>query len=273
MQNKAPNSQSPQWVKALKFFVKAFRNPEPARCKHSALRQLLLRPLPFELIGTLLQMFDIVRMQTPAPADNKGEDPFYIRWRTYNQDRTSRNVIATGRAAQNLLPALVLPQRDLSAEKLLVIGPRTVQELYQCWLFNYQWKNIHAIDLNSTNPKISVMNMENMEFADASFDSVLSSNTLTYAKDLGGCLKEVARVLKPGGRLSFTHSFYPEADTLPTMRIPGEKLMGYLREAGLRPYYHQVTEAINTLGGHQTAHHIAAQKLDPQNPPHDPIKW
>jgi SAM-dependent methyltransferase len=55
---------------------------------------------------------------------------------------------------------------------------------------------------------------ENLPFADASFDTVLSTFTLCSVQDHAAALAEVRRVLKPGGRLLFLeHGLSPDGDT------------------------------------------------------------
>jgi SAM-dependent methyltransferase len=248
-----------------RFLLKAIRSPEPDRHRRSVARNVLLKPRAFEFVATLLQLRDFTRTRalpktvTPAPTST---GDYYDRWADYNLQRTLSRTIVTARAAENILPALVLPGRDHARERLLIIGPRTIQEIYLCWLYGFAWKNITAIDLFSTNPKIEVMNMEQMTFPSGTFDSVLASNTVTYAKDLGACFKEIARVMKPGARFAFTHSHFPDSTgDLDTMRVPEDMMLSALREAGLRPYFHSRRVFQNSLGGTQTAHHVAVEKI------------
>ncbi|WP_160318455.1 class I SAM-dependent methyltransferase [Levilinea saccharolytica] len=72
--------------------------------------------------------------------------------------------------------------------------------------------SINAVDvlplrLFSAAPKIRVcyqiMSAENLNFPDASFDSVVSTFTLCSIPNVGAALKEIARVLKPQGTLFF----------------------------------------------------------------------
>lgn len=263
--------------RGLKFILKAIRAPEPARVRISLWRQILLQPRLFELVATILQLRDFGRLRTLAKqatgASRVRENDYYAKWREYNFGRALSRIIVTGRAAESLLPALILPSRDLEKEKLLVIGPRTIQEIYLCWLYGFAWKNISAIDLYSINRKITVMNMEAMTFDAGSFDTVLSSNTVTYAKDLSQCFREIARVLRPGGRLAFTHSYFPESEDLQTQRVPGAQMLDALRQAGFVACYHHSTESRNSLGFFQTAHRVTAEKIDSSRRAFDPVVW
>jgi SAM-dependent methyltransferase len=58
---------------------------------------------------------------------------------------------------------------------------------------------------------------EKLPFADETFDIVLCDNVIDHAENPGGIVKELARVLKPGGLLYFTvnihHGFYHVAAT------------------------------------------------------------
>jgi len=259
----------------LAFLRKALFAPEPARAPMMPLRSLLRHPRLFEPVATLMQIVDFGRLRELATRQSASagapEDDYYAQWHDYNLGRTLSRMITTGRAAENLLPALVFPLRNLASEKLLVIGPRTVQELYLCWLYGFAWRNISAIDLYSTNPKIEIMNMEAMTFGESSFDSVLSSNTLTYAKDLDGCFRGIARVLRPGGRLAFTHSYFPESDDLATMRVSGKAMRSSLESAGFKICFSSAREFVNSHGGKQTAHHVVAQKMAGMPPAHDSL--
>lgn len=46
--------------------------------------------------------------------------------------------------------------------------------------------------------------LEALPFADASFDSVTAVNSLFYAQDMGAAMRELARVVRPGGRVIVT---------------------------------------------------------------------
>lgn len=53
-----------------------------------------------------------------------------------------------------------------------------------------------AVDRGATGV---VASAESLPFADASFDAVTFGYLLRYVDDVGGCLTEIARVLRPGG--------------------------------------------------------------------------
>jgi SAM-dependent methyltransferase len=179
--------------------------------------------------------------------------------------------VITTRRAEELFAALSLPPRDLTGDRLLLIGPRTVQEFYLAWLYGFSWDKIEGIDLYKTHPKIHVMNMEAMTFAEASFDSILMSATLAYAKDVRTCLSECARVLRPGGYLVFGQTFCPGSEYHGN-KISGDETRRILLQLNLEPFYYRQAEKINSLGMQQTSHLFGVRKPDGV-PIFDPVRW
>ena len=82
--------------------------------------------------------------------------------RNYNFSVTFGKLITRSRRAEIYykISSLIIP--DLANKKLLIIGPRNVQELYMAWIYGFSWKNIQAIDLYSSHNKIKVMDMHNL---------------------------------------------------------------------------------------------------------------
>jgi SAM-dependent methyltransferase len=220
----------------LSFLKKAVLHPEPAPDALPLWRHLLLKPILFEGVATLMQIGDLRRVRG-LPAYAAGGDAYFASVADYNAGVTRSKAITVSRAAEPLLKILSLRWPGLRAARLLVIGPRTVQELYLAWLYGFAWSNIHAIDLYATNPKIKVMNMEAMAFPDASFDAVLASKTVSYAKDLARCIGEMARVLKPGGRAVFTHSHSPDCGEFRAARADEAELRRIIADCGLQAYF------------------------------------
>jgi ubiquinone/menaquinone biosynthesis C-methylase UbiE len=130
-----------------------------------------------------------------------------------------------------------------------------------------------AIDLYSTNPKIRVMNMEAMTFRDDTFDAVVMSNTLAYARNTSQSLAEVARVLKPSGRFAFGATYFPQGEDWPGNRVSGNDIRQMLRKLSLAVVFYSAFDKVNTLGGLQTVHIFGAQKSDPKNSGFDRIDW
>jgi SAM-dependent methyltransferase len=256
---------------AWRSLLTALRHPATAAVVPRLGRRVLLEPGIFDLVSCFMQLRDgraVAKIREDLPRDT-----FYAKVADYNAGVTERKVITTTRRAEIYYQTLALPPRDTSVETLLIVGPRNVHELLIAWLYGYRWKNIQAIDLYSTNPKIRVMNMEAMTFPDESFDAVVMSNTLAYAQDTFQCLSEVARVLKPGGRFVFGATYFPQSVDWPGNRVSGNDIRQMLRKLSLAIVFYSAFDKVNSLGGLQTAHIFSAQKLDPRSPGFDRVDW
>jgi ubiquinone/menaquinone biosynthesis C-methylase UbiE len=58
-------------------------------------------------------------------------------------------------------------------------------------------------------PNLRAMSATRLDFPDASFDKVYSFHTIEHVPDLGRALGEMARVLRPGGRLMLVYPAEP----------------------------------------------------------------
>jgi SAM-dependent methyltransferase len=258
-------------MKPLRALLKSLRHPAAADLLPSLSRRVLLEPRIFDVVSCLMQLRDlraVARIRDDLP-----RDAFYAKVADYNAGVTERKVITTTRRAEVYYQILAVPPRDTSAESLLIVGPRNIHELLIAWLYGYRWKNIHAIDLYSTSPKIRVMNMEAMTFPDDRFDAVVMSNTLAYARDTFQCLSEVARVLKPRGRFVFGATYFPQGEDWPGNRCSGNDIRQMLKKLSLAIYLYSASDRVNALGGRQTSHIFGTQKCDPQQPGFDRIDW
>ena len=236
------------------------------------IRALLRIPRAFDVASWALQTRDLRRLAQIRDAYLAADDPYHRSVQDYNASVTLKRPIQSTRQAEIHYEMLAFPPRDVSDEKLLIVGPRSVHELLVAWLHGFSWRNISGIDLYSTNPKITPMNMEAMTFADESFDAVAMASTLAYAKDTFAALKEVERVLRPGGRFAFGATFDPGgADKWPESSRTGNEVHSMLRRLGLSVYIHHSVDKTNSRGRRQTTHGFACRKLDPRSTPFDPF--
>lgn len=97
-----------------------------------------------------------------------------------------------------LLTEALLENTDISSDShVLCIGCRNT---YEVDLFKEKgFSEVKGIDLYSEDPNILVMDMHNMSFKDNSFDVVYSSHSFEHSYDPYKVVKEIVRILKPGG--------------------------------------------------------------------------
>lgn len=101
---------------------------------------------------------------------------------------------------------------DLSGKSILNIGCGSAVDTQ--WLIENGAGSVTGIDLSKgliavgkgkyPHLDLRIMDMETLEFEDASFDLLVSSLAIHYLPDWTRALKEANRVLKPGGRYVFS---------------------------------------------------------------------
>jgi len=252
------------------LYVAVFRPARRAR-PSSLLRQFVGLPVVFDLCTLVLQLRDQARLARIRDNYAVAKDEHHKRAHDYNASVSQAKRITTTRRAEDIYEILALPPRRLDREKLLIVGPRNVYEFLIAWVHGFNWSLMQGIDLYSTNAKIRTMNMEAMEFPDESFDAIGMSATISYAKDMARCLREMARVLKPGGRFAFGIPYDPQSSEWHGDRIAASDMRRLLHEAGFEIYYHHAWDKTNSLGHRQTSHRFGVVKRDPNNQLLDPL--
>lgn len=258
-------------VNVPRLLARAVVYPERPARKIRPLRHLLLQPRVFDLLSLGLQLRDL-RRQKKIAETYAVDDPHYRHTQDYNASVTLGKEITRTRRVEELFQMLVLPPRDIERERLLLIGPRDIHEFLLAWLYGFSWRRIDGIDLYSSNPKIQVMNMEDMTFPDGTYDSVLMANTLAYAKDTERCIAECVRILRPGGRLVFGATHAPGSE-FPGNSVTGEQIRQMLRRQPVTVAVYRPVDKINALGTPQTVHFFAVTKNDPNATAYDPVEW
>lgn len=255
----------------LKYFFYAIFRPAARRQPFTPIRDILNWPILFDLVSLVMQVRDI-RRTARIQRKYALEDAHHRKVHDYNAGVTLTKRFTRTRRAEEYYGVLSQPLRDVSDEQLLIVGPRNIHELWIAWLHGFSWRNIIAIDLYSTNPKIQIMNMEALNFPDGSFDAIVMANTLSYAADTEQTIREMARVLKDGGRFIFSATYDPGSPDYPGDWVRGAEIVTHLRESGFGLYYHVAYDKINSRGRGQTSHTFAAQKHGELPPLLDPVE-
>ncbi len=244
----------------IKKLIFSILKPERRIGGTNTLKELLKLPVIFDLTSFFIQLRFLNKI---ININNIEKESDYIEdVKNYNYSVTSNKLITRNRRAEIYykLSSLILP--NLSNKKLLIIGPRNVQELYMAWIYGFSWKNITGVDLYSAHQKIKVMDMHNLEFKDETFDCVIMSHTLAYAQDTEKVIDDVCRILKPSGTFSFGATYDPGDKRFAGSIINGETIYKILKKDGMKIIFHFPVEKINMSKRNQTLHHISAQKMD-----------
>lgn len=123
----------------------------------------------------------------------------------------------------------------LKNQKILALGVRNTIELDQLVLFGADERDITAIDLYSSHPRILEMDFHNLQFSDATFDIILWGGSFAYAENPKKAAAEALRVLKPNGYLAVGDTLVGNANT--------ERLKGRINNTKLEK---QVSDALET---------------------------
>ncbi len=248
-----------RWLSLLKS---AMRSPVKSPSDGNALRHFLLKPRIFDVISILLQWLDSRRLL--AQSADLGDASPEGRAITHNLIQTQYKLATTTRRAEPIYQIATIPFRNLAHERLLMVGCRNILELYQAWLHGFSWRNILAIDLFSTNPKIQIMNAEDMTFPAGSFDVVTIVNTLAYCPNPLKVLGNAAHVLRPGGRLVFNYMFTGDLECFSpyakievassTAGLPVQTVHRALQGFGMRLFHYEGFEKVDRANNRGISH-------------------
>jgi len=123
--------------------------------------------------------------------------------------------ITHGRPSDRILK-LILPLSVIDGmgpdSKVLAIGCRYETDLLYLAAYGFSTENIRGFDLFSYSPWVDLGNMHAMQYADSSWDAILCGWTITYSNQPELAAKEMVRVLKPGGLVAISISFYPQGE-------------------------------------------------------------
>jgi len=250
---------------------RALFSPAPRNTPVQPLRSFVALPVVFDLVSLAMQAIDYRRTQRIVKSYGV-DDPHHRAVQDYNAGVTVAKTFTSTRRMDVLYKLLAFPPRALSAERILIVGPRNRHELIAAWVHGFAWRNIDAIDLFSTHPKIRVMNMEAMTWPGETFDAVTMAYTLSYAEDTGKAIGEVARVLRSGGRFAFSVSYVPDGKRWKESTVTAGEIAHMLHGSGFEIEFHQAGGKITSDGFRQASHLFVARKIPPDEQRLDPFR-
>jgi len=109
----------------------------------------------------------------------------------------------------------------------------------------FEDQGVHYVSMSLGDPATVCMDIQQMGFANETFDLVLDSHVLEYVGDYRKAMREMFRVLRPRGRMLLTESYLfgqatteefggPDPEATFTVRRFGDDLLGLLEAAGFR---------------------------------------
>ena len=99
--------------------------------------------------------------------------------------------------------------RSMDTMKMLIIGPRTEQEILWYLSMGVKSENITGLDLFTYSDFIETGDMHEMIYADNSFDVIIFSWVLGYSKSQVKAVSEAVRCVKPNGLIGIGEQWDP----------------------------------------------------------------
>ena len=119
-----------------------------------------------------------------------------------------RAAFGMGNRMSILLYPLAAALRDTDAPRVLIVGPRTEDDLYLAKSLGIH--NVRGLDLFSYSEMIDIGDMHQTSYPSASFDAVVLGWVISYSTMPERLVQECKRIVKPGGYLAFGIESNPE---------------------------------------------------------------
>jgi hypothetical protein len=149
--------------------------------------------------------------------------------------------VAVSRMAYLIEPITTLWKVGVD-EEVLVVGPRNEGELLYMLAHGFQRRHITAIDLFSYSPWVTLADMHAMPFEDSRFGAAILGWVIAYSDDRPRMVRELVRVLKPGGVVAIGVESNPESNEQLRDRL------GYLPGSAER--IHTAQQIVDLFGRH-----------------------